>query len=100
MNDWTLHQARAQDVLPGPYAGQVNLIVTSPPYDNLRRFGGIGMAAWDFEPIAQACADCLAPGGVLVWNVMDAIVGGGRVARHSSRHYGLSMPPALLYIRH
>ena len=74
--DWTLHHARAQDVLPGPYAGQVNLIVTSPPYDNLRRFGGIGMAAWDFEPIAQACADCLAPGGVLVWVVADAIVDG------------------------
>lgn len=90
MNDWTLHQARAQDVLPGPYAGQVNLIVTSPPYDNLRQFGGIGMAAWDFEPIAQACADCLAPGGVLVWVVADAVVDGGEsmTSFRQALHFG------------
>ena len=87
--DWTLHNARAQDVLPGSYAGQVNLIVTSPPYDNLRQFGGYA-GEFCFEDIAQACADCLAPGGVLVWVVADAIVDGGEsmTSFRQALHFG------------
>ena len=73
--DWTLHQGRAQDILPGEYAGKVNLVVTSPPYDGIRRYGGY-MDAWDFDAIADALVGCLAPGGVIVWVVADAIVDG------------------------
>ena len=76
LNDWELLEGRAQDLLPGPYAGQVDCIVTSPPYDGLREYAGVGMAAWDFEAVAAALIPCLAPGGVLVWVVADAIVDG------------------------
>lgn len=76
MDDWTLHQGRAQDVLPGEYAGRVNLIVTSPPYDGLRPFGGF-ISAWDFDAVAAAIIPTLAPGGVLVWQVADRIIDGG-----------------------
>ena len=48
LNDWRLLEGRAQDVLPGPYAGQVDLVVTSPPYDDLRDFAGVGMASLGF----------------------------------------------------
>ena len=74
-DDWTLHQGRAQDILPGEYAGRVNLIVTSPPYDGLRPFGGF-ISEWDFDAIADAVVQTLAPGGVLVWQVADRIVDG------------------------
>ena len=73
--DYTLHQGRCQDILPGDYAGQVSLVVTSPPYDGLRSYGGYN-DAFDFDAVADAVLPCLKPGGVLVWVVGDAIVNG------------------------
>ena len=73
--DWQLHLGRAEDILPGEYAGRVNLVVTSPPYDGLRRYGGYA-DAFAFDAIADALLPCLAPGGVIVWVVADAIVDG------------------------
>ena len=61
-------------VLPGlPPAG---LILTSPPYDDMREYGGYN-GAFDFDAIAAACVANLAPGGVLVWVVADQLVDGG-----------------------
>ena len=46
-------------VLPGlPPAG---LILTSPPYDNLRDYGGYN-GAFNFDAVAAACVANLAPG--------------------------------------
>ena len=56
------------DLLP-LYKGQVDLVVTSPPYDNLREYDG--KSEFQFEPTADALADALAPGGVICWNVQD-----------------------------
>ena len=75
MNDWNLINARAQDILPGQYAGQVALIVTSPPYDNLRSYNGHA-ADFDFNAIAPALMETLMPGGVLVWVVGEQIING------------------------
>jgi site-specific DNA-methyltransferase (adenine-specific) len=52
----------------------VELAVTSPPYDNLRTYGGF---AWDFPATAHALYDILCDGGILCWNVGDATVNGG-----------------------
>ena len=52
---------------------KANLILTSPPYDNLRTYGGHG---FDFDSMADACVGALADGGVLVWVVADATVDG------------------------
>ena len=54
---------------------KANLILTSPPYDNLRDYGGDG---FDFERVADACVNALADGGVLVWNVADTTIDGAR----------------------
>jgi site-specific DNA-methyltransferase (adenine-specific) len=54
----------------------IPLSVTSPPYDQLRTFGGV---IWDdttFERIADELWRITAPGGVLVWIVADTIVRG------------------------
>lgn len=72
MNDYTLRLGNCSDILP-EYAGQANLILTSPPYDNLRDYGGHG---FQFDPVADACVTAMAPGGVLVWVVADETVDG------------------------
>lgn len=61
------------DVLPR-FNGQVDLIVTSPPYDGLRVFGGHG---FDFDRVADACVDSLSEGGVLAWQTEDQVKDGG-----------------------
>jgi DNA modification methylase len=53
----------------------VDLIVTSPPYDNLRTYNGY---TWDFEGIAGESYRVLKPGGVLVWVVDDAMLNGSK----------------------
>lgn len=49
----------------------IDLIVTSPPYGNLRDYNGF---SWNFEKIAHESYRVLKPGGVLVWVVGDRIV--------------------------
>ena len=51
----------------------VDLVVTSPPYDNLRTYGG---HTWDFAGVAGEMTRLLKPGGVIVWVVADATVDG------------------------
>lgn len=51
----------------------VDLVVTSPPYDNLRRYSGVG-DTWNhdkFKTIAKELVRVLKPGGVVVWIVND-----------------------------
>ena len=50
----------------------IDHILTSPPYDSLRTYGGV--AAWNlevFKGIAKELVRVLRPGGVIVWNVCD-----------------------------
>jgi DNA modification methylase len=54
-------------------AGSIDLVVTSPPYDNLRTYGG---HSWDFEAVAQQLWRLIKPGGVVVWIVNDATIDG------------------------
>ena len=58
-----------------PELPPADLILTSPPYGNLRDFGGY-TAAFDFGRVSEACVANLAPGGVLVWVVADQVVDG------------------------
>lgn len=56
----------------------VDLIVTSPPYDNLRSYNG-NIDQWSFEKfklIANEMFRIVKPGGVVVWIVADATVKG------------------------
>ncbi len=54
-------------------SGSVDIVVTSPPYDNLRAYNGY---SFDFEPIAHESYRVLKAGGVLVWVVGDATING------------------------
>lgn len=51
----------------------VDLTVTSPPYDDLRTYGG---HKWDFASGALQLFRVTKPGGVVCWNVGDATIKG------------------------
>jgi DNA modification methylase len=58
---------------------KVNLTVTSPPYDDLRSYDGVG-DAWNFDKfkeIANLLYDITSDSGTVVWVVGDACVKGG-----------------------
>lgn len=60
--------------MPNDY---VDMVLTSPPYDNLRNYNGT--LEWSFEVfknIANELARVLKDGGVIVWIVNDATVNG------------------------
>lgn len=54
----------------------VQLVVTSPPYDDARTYGGSQTPEWDFKAIAAELHRVLVPGGVICWNVNDMVVNG------------------------
>jgi len=51
----------------------IDLVVTSPPYDDLRTYGG---HTWDFYGVAWQLKRVLKLGGVIVWVVADATIKG------------------------
>ena len=51
----------------------IDLTVTSPPYDNLRKYNGY---SFDFEPVAKELYRVTKLGGVVVWVVGDATING------------------------
>ena len=51
----------------------VDLVVTSPPYDDLRIYNGY---SYDFESVAKELYRVTKQGGVVVWVVGDATVKG------------------------
>jgi DNA modification methylase len=78
----------------------IDLVVTSPPYDNLRTYGG---HSWDFEGVARELTRVLKPGGVIVWVVADATVNGSetltsmRQAIHFKDVCGLRVHDTMIY---
>lgn len=70
----------------------IDLTVTSPPYDNLRKYllPDGSSPTWDFEGVAQQLWRLTKPGGVVVWIVADATVNGSET--------GTSMRQALRFM--
>lgn len=62
----------------------IDLVVTSPPYDNLRAYNGYGKG-WckdKFERIAIGLIRALKNGGVIVWVVNDKVEKGSKTMTH------------------
>lgn len=84
------------DMLPDEY---IDLTVTSPPYDNLRKYKGY---EFDFEAIANQLWRITAKGGIVVWVVADATINGsetGRSFRQALRfkEMGFNLHDTMLY---
>lgn len=62
-----------KDILPTLESESVDLVVTSPPYDGIRQYGGY---AWDFNFVAQELKRVLKVGGVTVWIIGDQTING------------------------
>lgn len=60
----------------------IQLCVTSPPYDNLRTYGGF---AWDFEKTALQLYRVLCEGGIVCWNIGDSVVDGSETLTSSKQ---------------
>ena len=66
------------DKMKGIADNSIDLTVTSPPYDNLRTYGGV-IDGWSFEKfqgIARELYRITKDGGVVVWVVADATIKG------------------------
>ena len=64
----------------------IDLTVTSPPYDDLRKYNGF---SWDFKGIAKELYRITKPGGVVVWVVGDKT--------HNGSETGSSFEQALYF---
>lgn len=59
-------------------AESVDLVITSPPYDNLRDYHNPdGWTFEKFKEVAQGISRVLRPGGIAVWITNDGVVNGG-----------------------
>jgi len=77
----------------------IDLVVTSPPYDDLRTYGG---HAWDFYGVAWQLKRVLKPGGVIVWVVNDATKDGSETgsSMRQALHFkeiGLKLWDTMIY---
>ena len=77
----------------------IDLVVTSPPYDDLRTYGG---HTWDFYGVAWNLKRLLKPGGVIVWNVNDATKDGSETgsSMRQALHFqsmGLRLHDTMVY---
>mgnify|MGYP003527791971 FL=1 len=77
----------------------IDLVVTSPPYDDLRTYGG---HSWDFFGVAWQLKRVLKPGGVIVWVVADATKDGSETCTSMEqalffRRLGLNLHDTMIY---
>lgn len=73
-----IYQGDCLEVLKTFEDNLIDLTVTSPPYDNLRTYGGV-IVGWSFEKfqgIARELYRVIKEGGVVVWVVADATIKG------------------------
>lgn len=55
----------------------IDLVVTSPPYDNLRNYNNSSTWNFDiFKQVAEQLQRIIKPGGIIIWVVNDATING------------------------
>jgi len=94
-----IYKADCREILP--QLPKVDLVLTSPPYDDLREYGGY---SWDFITTAKQLVQVLTSGGVIVWVVGDATIDGsetGSSFRQALRfkELGLDLHDTMIYAK-
>lgn len=102
-----LYHGDSRDILSKFDNELINMVVTSPPYDNLRDYY-LEENAWNykvFQGISKLLADKIATGGVIVWVVADATVDGSetgtsfRQALYFIDECGLKLHDTMIYYK-
>ena len=93
----TIYHGDCREILPELPA--VDLVLTSPPYDDLREYSGKG---FDFKTVIDSIIPMLGGGSVCVWVVGDAVIDGsesGNSFRQALRFIngGLSLHDTMIY---
>lgn len=89
------------DVMGQLPRGSIDLVVTSPPYDDLRTYGG---HSWDFYGVAWNLKRLLKDGGVIVWIVNDETKDGDETgtSMRQALHFkeiGLRLHDTMIYLK-
>ena len=80
---------------------KVDMVLTSPPYDNLRDYGGHGIDVMSCVPYV---AQSIKQGGVIMWNVADATVNGSETGSSfrqelEFKECGLNIHDTMIYCK-
>ena len=98
-NDTSIYCADCRDILPLIPSKSIDLVLTSPPYDDLREYGGFKLDILTMSyDIYKICAD----GGICVWIVGDATVDGSESCNSfrqvlEFRHVGFNLHDTMIY---
>lgn len=68
-----IYQGNCLEVMKGFPGESIDLVVTSPPYGNLRKYDGYN---FEFEGIARELTRILKYGGAIIWIVADQTISG------------------------
>ena len=95
----TIYNADCRDILP--HLEPVDLIVTSPPYDELREYGG---HKFEFDGIPELLFPILHEGGGIVWVVGDQTVDGSETGESFRqalyfKQIGFKLHDTMIYLK-
>lgn len=102
----TLHNGDSREILPTLQGESIDLVVTSPPYDDMREYNGSSL--WNFDIFTQVAIELervLKPGGVIVWIVGDVTKNGSesgisfRQALYFKDTLGLNIHDTMIYMK-
>jgi len=100
---YKIHNEDCRTTLAKLPAGCIDLVVTSPPYDELRTYKG---HEWNFEifrEIAEGLSRVLKQGGVIVWVVNDQTINGSETLTSAKQkiyfreNCGLNIHDTMIY---
>ena len=98
----TIYNESNLDTLGRMEDGSIDLVVTSPPYDNLRTYNGY---CFDFPNLSKELFRVLKDGGVIVWVVGDATEDGSETGTSfqqalSFKQLGFNLHDTMIYQKH
>ena len=96
----TIYHGDCREILPN-MPTKVQLVVTSPPYDNLRVYGGHD---FDVASCIKPIANSIKQGGVIMWNVADQVVNGSETGTSMKQclefmNLGLRLHDTMIYTK-
>ena len=99
-DEWaTIYHGDCLEIMPEMESGSVDMVLTSPPYGEIRDYGGF---SWDFDGVADEIYRTIHKGSVLVWVEGDQTEGGSE-SGDSFRHAlgfmarGLKLHDTMIY---